>query len=187
MDAIQGNNTLRIFFLHQGQPTSTSGGFSHLALRVKAAALYSAAVRASANWGFRPSAQLQSSSPPSNPLQELQALELTITRFLTTLLPIHQLSAGLPDEDRRSNLMVYTLAYAALVQLHLRFAREGDLQSLDKCLRAAYGAVQLIKHFTASDFDFLDPVFGVSLRCYLLYSITASNVYLIVALLDDII
>lgn len=163
MDTIQGESTLRVFFLTQGQSSGTLGGFSVQALRVKAAALYSAAARASANWGLRPSVQQGSTSPPSSELQEFQALELTISRFVATLLPAHQLTAGLPDEDRRGHLAVHTLAHAALVQLHMRFARQGDLQSVEKCVRAAHSAAQLSRLLTENDYEYIDPVFGVSL------------------------
>lgn len=174
MDSIQGDNTMRVFFLGQGQPTGATGGYSLTALRAKAAALYSAAARLSTNWGLRPS-QTHSSSPPSNPVQDFQSLEQTISRFLTTLLPPHQLGAALPDEDRRNHLMVHTVAHAALVQLHLRFAREGEVQSLEKCLRAARGASQLARLFTDEDYEFLDPAFGVSLIDYFVSSLTRNK------------
>ena len=172
IETIQGESTLRLFFLTQGQSSGSLGGFSVQALRVKAAALYSAAARTSANWGLRPSVQQESSSPPSAELQEFQGLEMTISRFLTTLLPAQQLSAGLPDEDRRGHLAVHTLAHAALVQLHMRFASQGDVQSIDKCIRAAHSAAQLVRLLSDTDYESMDPGFGVRLLLHVGYSLT---------------
>ena len=53
-DAIRGDSTLRMFIANSGQqPAGVPGGFSHLALRVKAVALYELATKVSANLGLR--------------------------------------------------------------------------------------------------------------------------------------
>ncbi|THG92500.1 hypothetical protein EW145_g8696, partial [Phellinidium pouzarii] len=100
MESIQGDSTLRMFFLNQAQPIGTSGGFSLLALRVKAVALYSSAARAAANWGLR-STGSQASSSSSSPQIDSSALfgtlEFALAHFAATLLPAHQLGAALPD------------------------------------------------------------------------------------------
>lgn len=85
--------------------------------------------------------------------------EITIGRFLTTLLPVHQLDAALPA-DRRAYVVVHTVAHAAVIELHQRFART-DPTSFEKCLRAARAALALVKHVADTDFEFLDPVIGV--------------------------
>lgn len=161
-DSVQGDRTLQMFFLQQGQPSGAPGGFSALALRAKASALYGAATHVSTNLGLRRT-DPTSSSGAGNPAQDFQNLETTIARFVSTLLPIHQLGAGLPDEDRRSHVVTHTLAHAAYIQLHLRFAREGDVPSIEKCVRSARGAAQLIRHLVDSDYEYLDPTFGVSI------------------------
>lgn len=56
--------------------------------------------------------------------------------------------------------MLHTLAHAATIQLHQRFARD-DPTSLDKCLRAAKGIVAVIKRIGEIDYEFLDPILGV--------------------------
>ena len=154
-DAVQGDRTLQTFFLQQGQPSGSPGGFSALALRAKASALYGAATHVSTNLGMRRSDTAHpSSSTASNPAQDFHSLEATIARFVSTLLPIHQVGAGLPDEERRSHVVTHTLAHAAYIQLHLRFAREGDVQSIEKCVRSARSAAQLIRHLVDSDYEF---------------------------------
>jgi hypothetical protein len=63
VDAIRGDNTLRVFFAHQGQqPAGMPGGFSHLALRVKAAALLELAEKVAVNWGLREYRSTQNSA-----------------------------------------------------------------------------------------------------------------------------
>lgn len=162
-DSVQGDRTLQMFFLQQGQPSGTPGGFSALSLRAKASALYGAATHVSTNLGLRRT-DPTSTSGTGNPAQDFQNVETTIARFVSTLLPIHQLGAGLPDEDRRSYVVTHTLAHAAYIQLHLRFAREGDVPSIEKCVRSARGAAQLVRHLVDSDYDYLDPTFGVSIE-----------------------
>ncbi len=102
-----------------------------------------------------------SSSGSGNPAHDFHNLEATILRFVSTLLPAHQLGAALPDEDRRSYVAIHTLAHAAFIQLHIRFAREGDVQSIEKCVRSARSAAQLVRHLVDSDYEYLDPTFGV--------------------------
>lgn len=162
-DSIQGDRTLQTFFLQQAQPSVSPGGFSALALRAKASALYGAATHVSTNLGMRRSDNVHTSmaSGLGNPAQDFHNLEATIARFVSTLLPAHQLGAALPDEDRRSHIITHTLAHAAFIQLHLRFAREGDNQSTEKCVRSARSAAQLVRHLVDSDYDYLDPTFGV--------------------------
>ncbi|KAI5118172.1 hypothetical protein M0805_008413 [Coniferiporia weirii] len=162
METIQSSSTLRMFFLNQAQPTGVSGGFSLLGLRVKAAALYSAAARAVANWGLRStgSQATGTSSPQMDSANIFGALEYALVRFAGALLPAHQLGAALPDEDRRTHVCVHTLMHAAVVLLNVRFARAGEQASLEKCVRSARAAAMLIRHLTDADYEFLDPTFG---------------------------
>lgn len=163
IDSIVGQSTLRTFFQNQAQPA----GFSLLALRVKAAALYSAAARAAVNWSTRSASPAGSSSSPqahSDVAAMFAGLEFALSRFASTLIPAHQLSAALPDEDRRTHVVVRTLLHAAMVLMHLRFARAGQPTSLDKCLRSARAAAMLARQLTDADYEYLDPAFGVSLQ-----------------------
>ncbi|TDL21708.1 hypothetical protein BD410DRAFT_287744 [Rickenella mellea] len=147
LDAIQGDSTLRMFFTHQGQTLSGVGGFSTSALRVKAAALYERGTRMAATWGHSPSQQA-----------EFHAFDLTLSRFLSNLLPVQQLDATLP-EDRRDFVSLHMTAHASTIQLHQSFARE-DTTSFEKCLRAARHIVALVKHIADPDYEYLDPIIG---------------------------
>lgn len=161
MDSIVGQSTLRGFFQNQVQPA----GFSLLALRVKAAALYSAAARAAVNWSARsasPTISPAAQQGPSDAAAMFAGLEYALSRFASTLIPAHQLSAALPDEDRRTQVVVRTLLHAAMILMHLRFARAGESASLEKCLRSARSAAMLARQLTDTDYEFLDPAFGVS-------------------------
>ena len=57
-------------------------------------------------------------------------LGFALSRFASTLIPAHQLSAVLPDEDRRTQVVVRTLLHAAMILMHLRFARAGESAGL---------------------------------------------------------
>lgn len=162
MESIVGQSTLRGFFQNQAQPA----GFSLLALRVKAAALYSAAARAAVNWSARSASPVggpNSSQAQTEVTAVFAGIEFALGRFASTLIPAHQLSAGLPDEDRRTHVAVRTLLHAAMVHMHLRLARAGEPRSLEKCLASARSAAMLARQLTDVDYEFLDPAFGVSL------------------------
>lgn len=81
-------------------------------------------------------------------------------RFISTLVPAHQLEAALP-EDKHTLIVCHSLAQAALIHLYFRFGQD-DPVSYDKSLRAARSCVNIIKHITDADFDFLEPIIGVS-------------------------
>ena len=161
MDSVVGDRTIQLFFAQQAAILGSSSGFTSLALRAKAAALYSAATHMSRNLGLRGGGTAGPMASTASSIQSFNTLEGTIVQFANTLLPAHQLGAGLPDKDRRAHVIVHTLAHAAYIQLHLRFAREGNVQSFDKCLRSARGAAQLIRLLNDLDYEFLDPVFVV--------------------------
>lgn len=95
-------------------------------------------------------------------MDDFQALEDTVMRFLTTLVPIHQLDAAVP-EDKHTLLVVHTLAQASLIHLYYR-SSQSDPAAHEKCLRAARSCVNIIKHLVDGDFDFLDPIIGVRFR-----------------------
>ena len=86
-------------------------------------------------------------------------LEPTISRFASTLLPLHQLGAALP-EDKYKLIMIHSLAHAAMIRLHFPFM-DSDNASREKCLRSARGMILVSKHIADVDFDFLDPLIGV--------------------------
>jgi hypothetical protein len=91
---------------------------------------------------------------------DFQNLEHTITRFVPTLIPVQQLDATTP-QNKHAFLTNHTLAHAAIIHLYYPFGTE-DPTSYEKCLRAARSIVTVIKHISEVDFDFLDPVIGVS-------------------------
>ena len=90
-------------------------------------------------------------------------LEFTLSHFASTLIPAHRLSAApVPDEDRRTQVVVRTLLHAAMILMRLCFARAGESASLEKCLQSARSAAMLARHLTDADHELLDPAFGVS-------------------------
>lgn len=99
-------------------------------------------------------------TPPPGLREEVQALEHSISRFTSTLIPTHQLDATMP-EDKHTLIVTHTIAQASLIHLYQRFAQD-DPVSYDKCLQAAKNCVAIIKHITDADLNFLDPIIGVS-------------------------
>ena len=83
----------------------------------------------------------------------------TITRYISTLIPPHQLDVTLPC-DKHTFFVVHTLAHTAMIHLYSRFSRDDPI-SYGKCLRSARSCVVIIKHVADSDFGFLDPIIGV--------------------------
>ncbi len=81
-------------------------------------------------------------------------------RFTTTLLPLHQVGGAIPD-DKYALIVIHSLAHASMIRLHAPFMRD-DGVSLEKCLRSARSLIHVTKLITDSDFEFLDPVIGVS-------------------------
>jgi hypothetical protein len=133
----------------------TSGGYSTLALRVKASALFQRADRLSSNWDPR--------IPLSNALlEEIQALELAISRLQATLPPPHQFDSF--PCDKHTLIVVHTLTHAAIIHLYSRFAQD-DPNLYDKCLRSARSCVAIIKHISDADILFLDPIIGPCWTC----------------------
>jgi hypothetical protein len=93
---------------------------------------------------------------------DFQTLEHTIARFIPTLIPVHQLDATVPDQ-KHAYIAIHTLAHAAMINLYYPFGAE-DPVSYEKCLRAARFCVSIIKHIADSDYEFLDPIIGVSIH-----------------------
>jgi hypothetical protein len=85
-------------------------------------------------------------------------MELTVGSFLGTLVPLHQLDVTLPD-DKRSFIVSHTLAHTAIVHLYARFALD-DAAAYGKCLHSARECVEVVKHISEGDFDFLEPILG---------------------------
>lgn len=92
-------------------------------------------------------------------IDEMQALELSITRFIPTLVPIHQLDGAMP-EDRYIYLAAHTLAHSAIMHLYRPFSRD-DPGAYQKCLRGARAVVAIINNLGDRDYDLLDPMVGV--------------------------
>lgn len=93
-------------------------------------------------------------------MDDFQTLEHMIARFLSTLIPVHQLDATTPD-DKHAYLTIHTLAHAATIHLYYPFGHE-DPVAYDKCLRAARCCASITKHISDAEYDFLDPILGVS-------------------------
>jgi hypothetical protein len=177
MDEARNFQTIQTFF--EGQGSNLVGGFSTLALRVKASALIERANQLSMNWDHRkrPSYLLSGIclprgtglAPSTAFTDDFQNLEHTITRFVPTLIPVQQLDATTP-QVKHAFLTNHTLAHAAIIHLYYTFGTE-DPASYEKCLRAARSIVTTIKHLSEVDFDFLDPIIGVR-SCFCIVSIT---------------
>jgi hypothetical protein len=67
-----------------------------------------------------------------------------------------------PGPNGHKLAVVHTLTYVASVQLHHVFALK-DATSHEKCLAAAGGAISIIREIADQDFQFLDPIMGVSI------------------------
>ena len=99
---------------------------------------------------------------PSTPnfTENFRAFESTIARFVTTLLPLHQVAAT-TSNDKYTLYMVHSLAHTAMIRLHQPFMTD-DQVSREKSLRAARAVTLVTKHISEPDFDYLDPLMGVS-------------------------
>ncbi|EIW83525.1 hypothetical protein CONPUDRAFT_52497 [Coniophora puteana RWD-64-598 SS2] len=135
---------------------SLSGGFTRLALRAKVSVLYERAHALSANWN-------QPMGMSTTTPDAIQALDHTITQFVSTLIPVHQLDATMPD-DKHAYIAIHTLAAAAMIHLYFPLAND-DPNSYDKCLRAARACVNIVKHIADTDFEYLDPIIGPCWTC----------------------
>jgi len=113
-------------------------------------------------------------------MDEFQTLEHTIACFLSTLIPVHQLDATMPD-DKHAYITIHTLTHAATIHLYHPFGHE-DPVAYEKCLGAARCCVSITKHITEADYEFLDPILGVSppLLCFVVRFLIVS----FLALLD---
>jgi hypothetical protein len=95
--------------------------------------------------------------------EEFQTLELTINRFLPTLIPIHQLNVTMPEE-KYTLIVVHTLIQVSILHLYQRFAQD-DPVTYEKCSAAAKACVAITKYISDQDYDYLDPIIGVSFSC----------------------
>ncbi|KAI0338286.1 hypothetical protein BDW22DRAFT_1409640 [Trametopsis cervina] len=146
-----GQPTISAFFMHQAQATTLVGGFSTAALRVKASSLLEGANKLSSSWNPR-------LSPTNNFMDNFRAFEATIARFTTTLLPLHQLAATMPD-DKYTLYMIHSLSQTAVIRLHHPFIADNQM-SREKSLLAARAVTLVTKHITEPDFEYLDPLLG---------------------------
>ncbi|KAG1725281.1 uncharacterized protein EDB91DRAFT_96957 [Suillus paluster] len=154
IDDLHSFHTVRSFF--ERQVTNVRGGFSSVALRVKASALFERAHHLASTWD-------QPLAMSSAFTDDFQTLEHTIARFIPTLIPVHQLDATVPDE-KHAYVATHTLAHAAMIHLYYPFGAE-DPVSYEKCLRAARCVVSIVKHIADSDYEFLDPIIGPCWTC----------------------
>jgi hypothetical protein len=149
IDESRNFQTIQTFF--EGQGSNLVGGFSTLALRVKASALLERANQLSMNWDHR-------LAPSTAFTDDFQTLEHTVARFVLTLIPVQQLEAARADV-KHAFITTHTLAHTAILHLYYPFGTQ-DPASYEKCLRAARSIVTIIKHLSDVDFDFLDPIVG---------------------------
>ncbi|OJA14047.1 hypothetical protein AZE42_05218 [Rhizopogon vesiculosus] len=154
IDDLHSFHSVRSFF--ERQVANLRGGFSPVALRVKASALFERAHHLASTWD-------QPLATPSVFTDDFQTLEHMIARFIPTLIPVHQLDATVPDQ-KHTYIAIHTLAHAAMIHLYFPFGAE-DPVSYEKCLRAARFCVSIIKHIADSDYEFLDPIIGPCWTC----------------------
>ncbi len=64
-------------------------------------------------------------------------------------------------DDKYTWYMIHSLAYAAMIRLHQPFIQD-DQVSRDKSLQAARSVTLVTKLLTEADFEYLDPLIGVS-------------------------
>lgn len=140
--------TVCALFKQQGDIHSN---FSTLALRTKVSALFESANRISSGWN----AQIP---VPSSFSDNFRMCEHAITRFTTTLLPLHQVGAAIPD-DKFALIVIHSLAHAAMICLHSPFMQDNNI-SRQKCVRSARSVIMVTKHIAEADFDYLDPILG---------------------------
>jgi hypothetical protein len=153
--------TIRAFLSGSVSPA----GFSIAALRVKASALFAHADHLSANCKYPlsssvPDTQGFSGTKTSRLNDEIQSFEHTITLFLSTLIPITQLDAVLPDE-KLGLIATYSLVHTAMIHLHRVFALS-DAVSYEKCSQASRACISVVKHISDREFAFLEPIIAVS-------------------------
>ena len=158
--------TIRAFLSGSVSPA----GFSIAALRVKASALFAHADHLSANCKYSLlscdlNTQGFAGTKASRLSDEIQSLEHSITLFLSTLIPITQLDAVLPDE-KHGLIVTYSLAQTAMIHLHRTFALS-DAVSFEKCSQASRACISVVKQISDGDFAFLEPIIGV--RDYYLF------------------
>ncbi|EMD36510.1 hypothetical protein CERSUDRAFT_95807 [Gelatoporia subvermispora B] len=147
---IPGSHTIATF-LAGGVPDSTVDGASGLALRAMAAALYERANHLVS--------RLESTAQPGEALlSEFLALDTLITRFMPRI-GHGPNNSSLPD-GTRDLLVTRTLACAARVELHLKFA-EGTSASRQKCLAAAAAAVAALNGVNVEALGYIDPIMAI--------------------------
>jgi hypothetical protein len=137
--------TIRAFLSGSVSPS----GFSIPALRVKASALFACAESLATRWN--------AGSEPSAIMDDVQALEHTITLFLSTLIPIDQLDAIVSSNEKSTLLMCHTLAQSAIIHLHRPFATHDPI-SFTKSSEAAQACVAIIRQIRDQDVRFLEPI-----------------------------
>ena len=69
----------------------------------------------------------------------------------------------MPD-DKYTLYMIHSLAHTALIRLHQPFIAD-DQMSREKSVRAARSVALVTKHLVDNDFEYLDPLIGVSTAC----------------------
>jgi hypothetical protein len=92
-----------------------------------------------------------------------------VSRFIASLIPVHQLGAVHSSDDRHNLIAVHTLAQAALIRLFYLRAEVDQLWN-EKCVHAARGMLSVIGQVSDMDIEFLDPIVGVSLPSSLWFS-----------------
>ncbi|KAI0301047.1 hypothetical protein B0F90DRAFT_1911982 [Multifurca ochricompacta] len=177
-------NTVQSFLTHQIQVPVLAGGFSnfacvprrpHFLISLQKLPLHGILVRGSIyeNKSFFPSFFFRSFflfktrfvfvSTASATLtqlseQDMLAVEDSITRFIASLIPVHQMGA-LHVGDKHNLIVVHALAQAALIRLYYLRAEVDQLWS-EKCMHAARGMLSIIGQVSDMDIELLDPIVG---------------------------
>lgn len=64
-------------------------------------------------------------------------------------------------EEKHTLIIVHTLIQVSVLNLYQKFAQD-DPVAYDKCSAAAKAVVAITKYISEQDYDYLDPIIGVS-------------------------
>lgn len=98
---------------------------------------------------------------PDKPVfwHEFSALDALINTFVNNLPPAPAVTPG--DSDSLEHLVACTVARAAVIQLHIRFARE-QVTSRDSCLASANAILATVQNVTVNHVGCIEPIVAVS-------------------------
>ncbi|KAI0091627.1 hypothetical protein BDY19DRAFT_931436 [Irpex rosettiformis] len=147
----QGNTSARTVEDFLDGLTAESPNQSLLTLRAKAAVLFERSSRLAERWN------------PNDPSFQAQFVSLnTRIESLKAVLPaLDGITAGWTrTQQLRELLVIYTLLYAAELQLHGHFEPSWDVDR-SKALNAAISAAQLLRTINVCHLKYVDPLMGM--------------------------